>query len=516
VRSLRDVMRGRVGGFSIIEIARRTVPCYKYVQEHGKEPLAVCLLVDSGRLYRYPFEDLHGIRALKVKAQYLRGEMEGNRLREYMPGHCRYVNALPPAAALDGSLLRQSSALLALYVEDRLWLKRRTDVAEVMDEAAIRWTRTLELTIPDVNVLAGTDLQLDDLPMPLALHSKEVLTGFRMVDGQGRRLSMLARHEDQPLIQGMLRLMAQDVYGDVLPDFAVQLLNAIVTGTTEQAEEHLADLLEALPSLLEDADNDDALLRRKRGVLRVLIADLADWFILMTWLPNTPDEAHVIEYTFTDSGRFGGQRREAELELDIGAARSFHFELVAPEELDLKLRQGQLQPAPTGGIAVQPTVVCEGRYLTLWAGDAPRGQAYNLRFEMRLHRPGLALIALVVSLLATSALMLAITLRFFGDVHPAPDVAAPVLVALPAALTALLVREVRHRLTATLAFEARLSIGLTALALAVASVSIALKFPDPPAVLAIHGLGWRALIWSAAAAVSVLITTVTLVRQGKW
>ena len=91
MRSPIDVLAGRVGGFKKIEIARRTVPCYKHVIEKEGEKLSVCLLVDSGRLYRFPFEETKGIRSRAIKARYLRGEMEHLRLREFQPGLCRYV-----------------------------------------------------------------------------------------------------------------------------------------------------------------------------------------------------------------------------------------------------------------------------------------------------------------------------------------------------------------------------------------------------------------------------------------
>ena len=74
-----------------MEIARRTVPCYKRVIEKDGERLALCMLVDSGKLYRLPFEDVKGIKSLEVKARFLRGEMEHLRLREFQPGLCRYV-----------------------------------------------------------------------------------------------------------------------------------------------------------------------------------------------------------------------------------------------------------------------------------------------------------------------------------------------------------------------------------------------------------------------------------------
>jgi hypothetical protein len=91
MRSPIDVLAGRVGGFKKMEIARRTVPCYKHVLEKDGEMLSVCLLVDSGKLYRFPYESSRGIPSLAIKARYLRGEMEHLRLREFQPGLCRYV-----------------------------------------------------------------------------------------------------------------------------------------------------------------------------------------------------------------------------------------------------------------------------------------------------------------------------------------------------------------------------------------------------------------------------------------
>ncbi|MEA2628272.1 MAG: hypothetical protein QOJ10_732 [Chloroflexota bacterium] len=92
MRSPIDVLSGRVGGLTKMEIARRTVPCYKHViEKDGEERLALCVLVDSGKLYRFAFEDIKGIKSLEIKARYLRGEMEHLRLREFQPGLCRYV-----------------------------------------------------------------------------------------------------------------------------------------------------------------------------------------------------------------------------------------------------------------------------------------------------------------------------------------------------------------------------------------------------------------------------------------
>jgi len=91
MRSPIDVLSGRVGGFTTAEVARRTVPCFKHVIEKDGERLALCVLVDSGKLYRFPYEVVKAMRGLEIKARFLRGEMEHLRLREFQPGLCRYV-----------------------------------------------------------------------------------------------------------------------------------------------------------------------------------------------------------------------------------------------------------------------------------------------------------------------------------------------------------------------------------------------------------------------------------------
>jgi len=91
MRSPIDVLKGRVNGMFKRDISRRTVPCYKYVLEPDGDRLALCLLVDSKYLYRYPFERVKGMKSLSIKARYLKGEMEDLRLREFQPGLCRYV-----------------------------------------------------------------------------------------------------------------------------------------------------------------------------------------------------------------------------------------------------------------------------------------------------------------------------------------------------------------------------------------------------------------------------------------
>ena len=103
-----DYIKQQVGGFKIREVARRCVPCYKYVVEEDGQHLALCMLIDHYKLYRFPHEDpgalfgiaraATGMRGLALKARFLRGEMEHLRLREFQPGICRYVKTSQKAS----------------------------------------------------------------------------------------------------------------------------------------------------------------------------------------------------------------------------------------------------------------------------------------------------------------------------------------------------------------------------------------------------------------------------------
>ncbi|MGH7777975.1 MAG: hypothetical protein ACREPI_12475 [Candidatus Dormibacterales bacterium] len=97
MRGPLDRILGRVGGLPKREVVRRTVPCYKYVLQEEGPVLSLCILVDHGRLYRFPYEKAGVERSLAIKARYLKGSMEHLRLREFQPGVCRYAGERPAA-----------------------------------------------------------------------------------------------------------------------------------------------------------------------------------------------------------------------------------------------------------------------------------------------------------------------------------------------------------------------------------------------------------------------------------
>jgi len=99
MRTPLDVLYGRINGFTKHEIARRTVPCYKYVIESNGQELETCLLVDTKYLYRWPYGNDKSVKTLAKKAAVLKGEMEHLRLREFQPGICKYAKKQKPEEA---------------------------------------------------------------------------------------------------------------------------------------------------------------------------------------------------------------------------------------------------------------------------------------------------------------------------------------------------------------------------------------------------------------------------------
>jgi hypothetical protein len=121
-----------------------------------------------------------------------------------------------------------------------------------------------------------------------------------------------------------------------------------------------------------------------------------------------------------------------------------------------------------------------------------------------------------MSVVTTLLMIFAIVGRVAINVHPSSDVAAPVVVAVPAGVAALLLRELRHRFTQRIARRARTSLALTSCALAAGAAALAVNVDSAPPLLGTLGLGYRAVGWFAATALSLGVTTWTLlkVREG--
>ncbi len=457
-----------------------------------------------------------------------------------------------PQGGADGEIRIRASALLALYMKPSLWVRRRTDRFEALDDVARRWTRTLEIRLPPLSALLpigiAEHVEADWLvPIPIALHKKAVLNDFRMHDGQGKRLSMLPTSEDQPLIQTMLTMGIESVSGTSVTPLVHADIGQLVGADIEAAKaaaRRLAPVVGTRPR------SETA--RIVQQILITLIGDLQTNFILMAELPRSlRDRPTLVEYSFIDervdtgtptlAGEvppFAIETRElypssssstassvpraqvTSMRLDVGAAPSFHLEFVAAEELDVQCLSVCARHEGEATWRVVPGVqhADVGRFSSIHLAGHPRGEELRVEFRERLHRPGLRALAVGVSLSVSIGMAVSAFARVRFDVHPATSVAAPVLVALPGALALFLAREIRHRRARRLSFEARASIALSAVTLGMAAASLTLSVGQAPPLIGggADPLGYRAVGWFVAATLSCLVTITTIIRSRRW
>lgn len=352
--------------------------------------------------------------------------------------------SIQSASSESADVRGRRTVALNVLLSSNDWKRRCVDRVEVLDEVGMRWTRSIEMRLPNLGDVLGVPSVLRELPIPLALHSKRVLTGFEMSDVSGQRLSMLTRYEDQPIVEDALILLAQEVVGRPLPTAARNAIMGIVRTSPEVASDHLRQLHSSIPDLLPKNDHDDEQQARRRAFLDKTLKDLISNFFLMTSVRYFPDSTVDVEYSFTDvlrrPDRSGLKRlvptrshstASQSIKLHTGAAPSFHFELQAPDELDVRTSR-RARHANSATCQGARALICEGRYLSFWIHDQEWDATEDLPFRLKLHRPGLVSLTASISTATTLGMTGALLARVVADVRPASDVAAPVVVAVPA------------------------------------------------------------------------------------
>jgi hypothetical protein len=414
------------------------------------------------------------------------------------------------AADEEARLLERSALLLDLYTRPGTWLKRRIDSAELIDEVGLRWTRTIEFALPPFSGVILGRATPATIPIPLAIHRKDVLVDLKIISSPDCPAWILTHREDQPIVIGMLSLMAEAILGSPPDDETGGFLENLVREWDSGRSRASLVALRRVPGLLEPSVQGESRQRRSvREVLAPITRDLVRNFLLLAEVPAVPGKHMQIQYQFTDFTDFGsvGHGKYSQVEVDIGSLPSYHFEFVAPDELDIAEATAEIPGVSVSASA--PLVHVAGRYLSVWSPVQPPGSRCEISFRLRLHRPGLDGVARWTSVGTTLLMILAIIGRVVMNVHPSSDVAAPVVVAVPAGVAALLLRELRHRFTQRIARKARTSLALTSCALAAGAAALAVSVDSAPPLLGTLGLGYRAAGWFLATALSFGVTAWT-------
>jgi hypothetical protein len=415
----------------------------------------------------------------------------------------------------------------SLVLFSRDWMSRRKETIEFLDHERLRRSVSIDFTLPgglEVRVPTGSGLSVF---VPLTLLEKRPLRGFSVFDEDGRALPILNRPEHGAICEAMLVQLAETALRIKLGrDVALaapirRLLSQIIRGVGQEAQSALGDLLDGRG--MSPAWQRNTI--RLDGPLRSLAADLSHQFILFVELDEaTAGRRRVLKFVYEQEldvffDKIAQRCAIAPAQISIrapavGDAMTYHVEVVCPDDLEITSatlvearekdggaddaparRRERSQPPPMYRLpnAREPMVGARPHLLT---SNQPRGTRAYLELQLRLDPRGLLAAALTIAVFSFLVLTTGAILGSFGR-HAEGEVAAAVLVALPAAAAAYLTRPGEHRLVT------RLVSGVRMLLLGVATLSIAAA-----ATLAVdfcHAA--RLTIWWVASGLSLLIAT---------
>jgi hypothetical protein len=454
----------------------------------------------------------------------------------------REVDWSPPA---DLSLREAAALALPLALEWRLWVYRRVERVELLDEARTRHFVSIDFQLPEPEALTGIGMP-DPVLLPLMAAHKGLVHNFSVRDEQDVPLPRLIREENERLQQLMLVSLAETLLArrpdadggpaELSPPVRAEL-RRLVSADASGGRRALASIAGG------DAGPEGRWLWRQPA-LAALASDLSQQALIfvvvpafgtqrrvfkVSWeqelvpTPRRRSQVHASRELVLYQSAVGGRWRELLarwprpsyrlLLFQAGACRSYHLRLRLPMELVFSSVEVETEGGPPGPPPARWSL--SPRAFALQLNEVHRGQALLLRVRFGLDPNSGLLAAAFYMALCTSAITWgAVALRLGQHLSPSHDVAAAVLVILPGIFAAFLVGQGAHPLVAAFSRRIRLAVlccsalsFLEAASLAVSGSPVPTWLPWPA------GLSWRVALWAAAGVGLVLLTLVLHVER---
>lgn len=392
-----------------------------------------------------------------------------------------------------------------------LWVKRRVETIDFLDEATIRRSVRVDL---DLSEHLADDLRVDWkglLLVPIAALHRRPHATF-VIDEQDAMLPRLNKFEEREVchaaMHGWAEQLASRARVPLPPGFGTQLRSVIFDAHTRRAAQGL---------LGQEDVGCRTLLYAENGAFRAALEDLTENFYLLAPLRVDTAARRVLRYCYFEtlkpeqgdlrlSRRFLDwvQLTDTRYVIDVpsaGDCQSFHFEVNAP--WDLTFAKAEIN-VTRGGRHIEPDPPQPDddwhpgkAHIFLAIGQAiSKGEAIVVMRPM----PTGVVRASYLSVLLISGVLVAGTILLVldrvgaasTDFHSSPA-SLTLLLMLPVAAAAYLSRPAEHRLTAKLLFNVRISLVVAAIM--------------PFLVAATIGLGWNddsmLLLWPPATAVAL-------------
>jgi hypothetical protein len=354
--------------------------------------------------------------------------------------------------------------LYYLWLTVNEWTRRRVETAEFLGPSSLRRRVSVDLVLPE--------LDSETILLPLALLSKRPLINLDVTNESHSAVPVCTRQENGDAAWAMLTVAAM-----------VEIAEANNEADWPELDDSLLGELREI--VFARQDEADAVIHRFRqnkssNHRRHLTESaqfmgtgesLASHFLLLTPTDNRPTVRRILKFAYTEPlGRVGGYRerffetmgwRPARFEFAvpaIGEAESFHFELCAPEELDIA-RSELLIKDPAGSRREVPGVTA-GPVAHLYAsGDQPDFDGVAAVW-LQVSRSGLPRAGFMLASF-TLAVILVFRLTSLGSGQA--DTSSAILLTLPALVATVIIRPGEHGLVTDLLFGVRMTIAVIGL-----------------------------------------------------
>ncbi len=410
-------------------------------------------------------------------------------------------------SALDGPLV------LSMQFTDSGWLHRRVDRVLFMSDTLYRHHVSIDFDVNDatlVKSMRAAGKLPSRLLVPLGLMSKRTLTGFDLRDAAGASVPLLTSQETgEAAYQAVTYLGSRVIGPEPLSPDTQDVLRTIVSGQPTRAREALNRWYPAAHHTLSASAQSVRLM--KDDAFKLVVNELVENFIALTPLtPLAPDGLRrVIKYSYVDElpwntprrldHFFGSSARFTFPVLAAGTGYSYHFEVAAPENLDLRrLALYEATGDPPVAVPGKPALMrVDGRrgQMHVHMALADRYASHIAVVDLVPQRRGLVRSAWIGAVYATMALVAGYVWQRGGHKLQLVNVEAlgAALLLIPAVAAVYVSRPGEHGMATRLAFGTRAAAVLAAVAAVLASVTLAIGMEGAALTCA-----WAALSWVAA------------------
>ncbi len=360
--------------------------------------------------------------------------------------------------------LELGSYLFELWLAGNGWVRRRVETVDFLGAGSLRRSVSVDFEIPETDFVTH-----GPLPVPLALLERRPLVDFDVVDEAGSALPVCTRAENRFAAWSMLAAVAAAEIADadgkgrgLSIEPLYEDLRTIAFGDSKVA-------LQVLEGLAESGDELNRTLAES-SFFDAVARTLATVFLLLVPIEGSPGQRRVVKFRYTLGLARRGSGPERFFQAmgwmparfafyvpEVGESESYHFELAAPQDLEVSRSILQLTDPVTGREDIEG--VSTGSRAHLYTtGKEPDVDGTALVW-LQISRTGLLRSGCVVA-----GMICAVLLFFYASGRldrPPRDIQSAILLTLPALVATLVVRPGEHGLVTELLLGVRSAVALS-------------------------------------------------------